>query len=340
MMKKTSESSQLFFSRTNDFLNKYLPLQAGRSKNTVETYRDGLTIFRRYVTDTRGLSIRKFRFSDCTSEFVLDYLAYLNRSGCAASTCNNRLASLRAYLWYASEIDISVQSVALSAARVPFIKGQKEEKAILGDEDLQMLLKAPPNTKIGNRDRTIMILLYDSAIRISELTGLTVGSVHLDAAYIHVHGKGNKERIVAISSKTVQHLCAHIKQYHPERNIDAPLFYSRIKENIAPLSSGNIARIINKYADQIRPVCPYLPERIYPHMFRRTRATGLYRSGVELEMISVILGHSSTQTTRIYATPSVEMLREAMSAASTELPEETAEWEADENELARLCGLR
>ena len=63
--------------------------------------------------------------------------------------------------------------------------------------------------------------------------------------------------------------------------------------------------------------------------------TGLYRSGVELEMISVILGHSSTQTTRIYATPSVEMIREAMSAATADFPEETAEWETDENELAR-----
>ena len=93
-------------------------------------------------------------------------------------------------------------------------------------------------------------------------------------------------------------------------------------------------------ADQIRPDCPGLPEQIHPHMFRRTRATGLYRSGVELEMISVILGHSSTQTTRIYATPSVEMIREAMSAATADCPEETAEWEADENELARLCGLR
>ena len=339
-MKKKSENGVLFFSKTNDFLNKYLPLQAGKSKNTIETYRDGLTVFRRYVTDTCGLSIRKFRFSDCNSEFILDYMAYLNGSGCAASTCNNRLAALRAYLWYASDLDISIQSVALGASHVPFIKGAKEEKAILSNEELKLLLEAPQNTKIGNRDRAIMILLFDSAIRVSELTGLTVGSIHLDAAYIHVHGKGNKERIVAVTDKTVQHLRAYIKQYHPDRNMDLPLFYSRIKGNIAQLSPGNIARIINKYADQIRPMCPGLPERVHPHMFRRTRATGLYRSGVELEMISVILGHSSTQTTRIYATPSVEMIPEAMSAATADCPEEAAEWEADETELARLCGLR
>lgn len=75
-------------------------------------------------------------------------------------------------------------------------------------------------------------------------------------------------------------------------------------------------------------------------MFRRTRATGLYRNGVELEMISVILGHSSTETTRIYASPSLEMLEEAMQSANTTIPDETPEWEGNEEELARICGLR
>ena len=75
-------------------------------------------------------------------------------------------------------------------------------------------------------------------------------------------------------------------------------------------------------------------------MFRRTRATGLYRNGVELEMISVILGHSSTETTRIYATPSIEMLEEAMNTANSTIPDETPEWEENEDELARICGLR
>ena len=70
------------------------------------------------------------------------------------------------------------------------------------------------------------------------------------------------------------------------------------------------------------------------------QATGLYRNGVELEMISVILGHSSTETTRIYATPSIEMLGEAMNTVNSTIPGETPEWEENEDELARICGLR
>lgn len=74
-------------------------------------------------------------------------------------------------------------------------------------------------------------------------------------------------------------------------------------------------------------------------MLRRTRACGLYQSGIELELVSRILGHTSTQTTRIYASPSIEMLKAAMENNSVDISE-TAEWLDNEEELARLCGIR
>ncbi len=76
------------------------------------------------------------------------------------------------------------------------------------------LLAAPPNTKIGLRDRTIMILLYDSAIRVSELLELKVHSLNARTTipYIRVHGKGDKELIVALTDKTVDHLNAYMKK--------------------------------------------------------------------------------------------------------------------------------
>ena len=341
-MKNKKINQNLFFSRTNDFLNKYLPDQAAKSRNTIITYQDGLTVFRRYVTDICHISIRDFSFSDCTHDFMLDYLAYLKSSGCEASTCNNRLAALRSYLWYASDIDISLQSIALSASHVPFLKEPKKNRAIIDDEDMAALLAAPPETRIGIRDKIILILLYDSAIRVSELLNLKVSSLNLKSTIpcLHVHGKGDKDRIVAIADKSAKHLQNYIRRFHLGNKLDAPLFYTTIKGSTSGMSPGNIARIINKYAEQIRPEHPNLPERIHPHMFRRTRATGLYQSGVELELISVILGHSSTQTTRIYASPSMEMMRKAMAFDELNVLEEEPEWLTDEEELARLCGLR
>lgn len=105
------------------------------------------------------------------------------------------------------------------------------------------------------------------------------------------------------------------------------------------MSTGNVERILNKYAEMIRPQHPNLPQKLYPHMLRRTRACGLYPSGVELELVSRILGHTSTQTTRIYASPSIEMLKAAMENNSVDISE-TAEWLDNEEELARLCGIR
>ena len=341
-MKNDPLNKALFFSKTNDFLNVYLKNQAMKSDNTVHTYQDGLTIFRRYLSKEKKISIGKFRFEECTHDFLLEYMAYLKDKGCAAGTCNNRLAAVRAYLWYVADGDISMQSIALAASKVPFIKGTQKIKETINPDDLAALLAAPSDkTNLGIRDKTILILLYDSAIRVSELRGLTTESLKLNETipYIRVHGKGDKERIVSITDKTAEHLKRYLRRFHSEMDSKCPLFYTVIKGNLSAMSTGNVERILNKYAEMIRPEHPDLPQKLYPHMLRRTRACGLYQSGVELELVSRILGHTSTQTTRIYASPSIEMLKTAMENSCVDMSE-AAEWIDDEEELARICGVR
>ena len=106
------------------------------------------------------------------------------------------------------------------------------------------------------------------------------------------------------------------------------------------MSPGNVERMINKYAEKIRSEHPELPAKVYPHMLRRTRATNLYQSHVELELVSRILGHASTQTTRIYAKPSLEMIKSAMDRSNPELNAGQPLWPDDEAELARIFGIR
>ena len=71
--------STLFFSKTRDFLDKYEAQQLRRSENTIESYRDGLTSFRRFITNEKKKSMLTFTFSDCTNELVLDYMEYLQK---------------------------------------------------------------------------------------------------------------------------------------------------------------------------------------------------------------------------------------------------------------------
>ena len=76
-------------------------------------------------------------------------------------------------------------------------------------------------------------------------------------------------------------------------------------------------------------------------MLRRTRATGLYRDGVDVSIISRFLGHAQLETTRIYATPSVEMMRRAIAKMPMAALDEDPIWDADADAMmAKLCGLR
>lgn len=340
-MSKKNKTKKLFFSKTLDFLDHYLPEQVKKSANTIETYRDALTVFRRFLSEGEHVSIRTFQFEDCTHDLLLKFLESLKRNGSAETTCNNRLAAIKAYLWYAADSDISIQPVALTTSHVPFLKAPKLTREIISEDDLSALLTAPQTTKIGMRDQMIMILLYDSAVRVSELISMDVRSVNLNAAipYIRVYGKGDKERIVAITDATAGHIRKYLKLYHQELSPDSPLFYTVIKGIRGRMSTGNIERIIKKYADQIRLDHPTLPKSCYPHMVRRTRATNMYQDGTDLELIARILGHSSTETTRIYAVPSIDMIRKAMERGNP-ATDEKQEWPDDEAEIARLCGLR
>ncbi len=338
---KKNEVSELFFSKTLDFLTSYLPTQLHKSQNTIRSYRDALTIFRRYITESLHSTLRVFRFSDCTYETLLGFLEYLRSQGNSEATCNYRLSAIRSYLWYAADLDISIQSIALSASHIPHLRTPKMTRETISKDDMAALLAMPPATKRGKRDQLILVLLYDSAIRVSELLNLDVRSINLNAEipYLRVLGKGEKERIVSITDKTVDYIRAYLKLYHPENDPDQPLIYTEIKGCKGRMSVGNVERIIKKYVEELRPTHPGLPKTVYPHMFRRTRSTNLYQDGVELELISRILGHSSTETTRIYAVPSMEMMRKAMESGTLAVNEEQ-QWPDNDDEIAKMCGLR
>ena len=342
-MKNKSLSKNLFFSRTHDFLEMYLPAQAGKSLKTVKAYKDALSVFRKYVHEENGYSIMDFRYEDCTYEFILYFSKYLTeKKDYAPSSVNQRLAAIKSYLRYAADCDICIQQIYFNVMNVPFITVPKLNRPIIENDALKDMLEAPGNNKFGIRDRMMLVLLFDAAIRLDELLSLKLSSLNLQAEtpYIRVLGKGNKERIVSIRKATSGHVKRYIQMFHKnETDLSQYFFYTVIHDKRNKMSERNAERIVKKYADIIREKHPNLPDNVYPHMFRRTRATGLYRDGVDIELISRILGHASTQTTRIYTIPSLEMLKEAMEKG-VEADDHEALWKGHEDELAALCGLR
>ena len=342
-MKKNSHDA-LFFSMTYEFLEIYLAKQLGRSPDTIESYRDALTLFRRYVRDERHSSVTQFTFAQCTRDCIFGFLEYLAVQGNKPGTRNQRLAALKSYLTFAADKDIALQSIALEGRRVPQLKNPAAEYPVLSEAALTTLFSQPARTRMGLRDRTMMVLLYDSAVRLAEMLNLQVDDVCLDEnnPYIRVMGKGSKERVVAITDKTAQHLRQYLHVYHTRDHPAATvLFYTHIKGTTGKMSEGNVERFLQQYADQARSQCPEIPPRVYPHMLRRTRATHLYQNGVELALVSRILGHADLDTTRIYAKPSLAMMRDAMSSFHpSETDDEKPLWMGSEEEMAKLCGIR
>ena len=333
---------------TLDFLNVYIPQDSPSSK-TVKTYRDGLTVFRRYVCEEKHLSIRRFRFDECTFDFVLDYRNWLlDDRKQARSTVNNRLAAIKSYVRYASARDVTLQQVFLSISEVPFLRIEKKILPIIEDtETLKAFLDSPPNTRTGCRDTMILSVLFDTMIRADELIRISIGDLCMNAGipYILIHGKGNKERTVSLSEKVIPLIKEYMKEFH-ESSADIPDFpfiYTVSHDEVHRMSERNVERIVKKYADITRQKYPSLPDPVYPHMLRRTRGTALYRDGVPIEAIAVAMGHANVQTTRDhYAFPSLEQKRAAMEKGTgvISIGNEEPEWPDDEDELARLCGLR
>ena len=341
---KTKESRHaLFFSLTWDFLNVYLPKRAGHSADTIESYRDSLTLFRRFLTDAQHKSLAKFKFSDCTKDCIYSFREHLQQGGNKPSTVNVRVTAIRTYLYYAADRDISVQSVALAISQIKPLKNIHDEKEVLNEDALAAILSAPPQTKMGLRDRTILIMLYDSAVRLSELLKIRIGDMSLEGEYpyVFIQGKGNKERTVLLTEKSVGHLKEYVRVFHSSSSRDAFLFSTTIKGNTDRMSSGNVQRILAQYSEVARRVCDSIPQSVHPHMLRRTRASNLYQDGVAIELVSTVLGHARVETTKShYAKPSVSQLRNALESVPTPAKDEEPLWIGDEEEMARRCGLR
>ena len=152
MKNREMQTGSLFFSMTLEFLETYLPRQLGRSPKTIKSYRDSLTIFRRYLYEKYNISVATFKFDDCSQKCIQNFIIYLKDNGNSPGTCNQRLTALKSYLWFAADRNIALQSVALSISRIPQCKVPKKEKEVLTEEALTAILQQPPNTKMGLRD--------------------------------------------------------------------------------------------------------------------------------------------------------------------------------------------
>jgi integrase/recombinase XerD len=145
-----------------------------------------------------------------------------------------------------------------------------------------------------------------------------------------------------LMDETILHLKEYIKHFHSDYDRESHLFYTVIHGVKGQMSCDNVACFLKKYALELRADCPDIPENMHAHLFRHSRAMHLYQSGIPLSYIRDFLGHVSMDTTSIYASADMTMIRNALEQAVQCNLEanNTAVWKDDEDIMLRLCGLK
>ena len=339
-----------FFKLVRGFLTVYLPKHRCYSPHTVKAYRDTLNLFRHFLQEKKGIAFTRIRFDLITHDVVYDFLAWLQDTReCHAATKNHRLAALKGFLHYCAIEDPALMAIDLDIQQVHAQKIARPRVAYLSETALKVLLEQPdPHTRRGQRDRFLMILLYDTGARIQELLNLKLKDLHLNnpTPCLDLTGKGNKTRPVPLMDKTLEHLQAYLKVFHPAADPaqEYLLFYTLHHGQPGQMSPDNVARFLKRYGQAAHQVCSEVPLRMHAHLFRHTRAMHLYQAGIPLSYIKDFLGHVSVNTTDVYAAADVSLLRTALEKISTPASQSASVaapiWQDNEDMILKLCGLK
>ena len=331
-MKYKRKKDSDFWKFARIYLHDYMPVVKNLSDKSVETYKQSLKTYLRYLESIKSLSNEKVTFDVFSRDNVKDYISWLKELGYSPKSINLNLTAIRSFLKYCSEEDFELRGLYTEVCSLKKLKEEKKPIQYLQPTATSAILSAyDSKTSKHRRNRMLLILLYDTGARVQELSDLNCSSLHLEAKnpYITLIGKGRKSRNVPLMVKTVKHLEVYLKEFHPT-GCEGPLFYSLLDGNPHRLSTDSISLILKTASDTARKTCKDVPENVHCHLIRKTKAMDLYRNGVPLPFIMQLLGHESMSTTSgFYAFATLEMMSEAMNKATPKFKDSDKIWKQE-----------
>ena len=319
------------------FFTDRLMTQYGASPHTIASHRDAFKLLLGYVHQQTGTLPTRLDLVDLDAATIGAFLQHLQTvRGNSTATRNTRLAAIHSLFRYAS---LRAPEHADLIGRVLAIQTKRATTTIvtfLDRVELDALLAAPdPATWHGRRDHALLVVAAQTGLRVSELTGLVGGDVHLGTGpHVYCRGKGRKDRCTPLTSHTVNVLTGWLTP-RPTAQTE-PLFCTR-RGNA--LSQDAVAHLIAKHAATAADTCPSLPaKKITPHTLRHTAAMNLLQAGVDVTVIALWLGHESPTTTRVYLHADMALKEQAI-ARTTPPDTPTPRYHAPDDLLAFLDQL-
>lgn len=323
------------------FLMEYLIAERNLAHNTQRSYRDAVRLLVVFTAAKMQKKVDELLIPDIDADLLRNFLRHIEeKRKCSVSSRNQRLAAIHALAGYIAErcpeyLDWCSQLRTVKAKRsVP------KPVCYLEKPEIDTLLASPSSlTKLGRRDRALLLFLYNSGARAEEAAKLCIEDLSLHSgadgrlSSVCLHGKGGKVRICPLWASTTSTL----RNLVAGRNIKERVFLNRLSE---PLTRFGIHEIVTRYA---RAAMSRLPEmskkRIGPHTIRHTTATHLLRAGVDINTIRAWLGHVSINTTNIYAETDLEMKAKALGLCAVNGKRSVKHWRDNHDLMAFLAQL-
>ena len=284
------------------------------SLETVKSYRDTFRLYVQYLNNVYKIPPYKIEIEQMEAEFILGFLDNLDKKRQnQPKTINNRLAAIHAFLHFLSFEKPEYSALIQRSLMIPFRKEEKRQMDFLTKEEVDTLLNSCQSDKeLGRRDKLMILLLYNTGVRVSELISLRRRDVVFDkscsSGYIHVIGKGRKERSVPLWKNTTR----YVQKYMEDHGIkeEEKIFINYSGEE---LTRSGVRYRIQCLVDEAKNKLPSLNgKKITPHTFRHSTALHLLQSGVDISTIAIWLGHESIMTTHKYMEADMEMKRKTL----------------------------
>jgi site-specific recombinase XerD len=319
------------------FFTLYLVNQRAMSPHTVAAYRDALVLFLNFASQRLGKAPTALLLSDIAPDLILAFLDHLEQQRHnTVQTRNLRLVALRAFLKFAARRDLDALHCIEQALGVPMKRFERPMLGFLTREEMLAVIGAPGETWTSQRDHLLLSMLYNTGARVSEMIGVQVGDVVLDASpCVHLHGKGRKRRSGPMWKGTVQAVRAWLRR-NPSLASAAPLLPNRngqamTRSNVNKRLVSAVARAAERY--------PSLSTRhISPHSVRHSTAMHMLQSGVAFSVIALWLGHESMTTTHRYVEADLTMKQNAL-ARLQEPPMEPTRYQPPDELMRFLLDL-